>query len=74
MHEISLSNDHSTKTTLGSNLCLVHPVLDERNGMLIVSSVLDNLMKGAAGQAIENLNLLFDLPQTSGLPLTAVWP
>lgn len=63
-----------TKTTLGSNLCLVHPVLDERNGMLIVSSVLDNLVKGAAGQAIENLNLLFDLPQTSGLPNISVWP
>ena len=63
-----------TKTTLGSNLCLVHPVIDERNDILVVSSVLDNLMKGAAGQAIQNLNLLFDLPQASGLPNTSVWP
>ncbi len=63
-----------TKHTLGNNMCLVHPVVDGRNGMLVVAGVLDNLVKGAAGQAIENMNLMLGLPQTSGLDLPAVYP
>src|SRR5204862_131799 len=39
----------ATKATLGSNWCLVHPVVDERTGRLIVFGALDNLVKGAAG-------------------------
>ena len=42
-------------------MCLVHPVVDERNGMLVAVGVLDNLVKGAAGQAIENMNLMLGL-------------
>jgi N-acetyl-gamma-glutamyl-phosphate reductase len=63
-----------TKHTLGNNMCLVHPVIDERNGMLVAIGVLDNLVKGAAGQAIENMNLMLGLAQTSGLDLPAVYP
>jgi len=63
-----------TKHTLGNNMCLVHPVVDERNGMLVAVGVLDNLVKGAAGQAIENMNLMLGLPQTMGLDLPAVYP
>lgn len=63
-----------TKHTLGTNLCLVHPVVDERNGMFVAVGVLDNLGKGAAGQAIENMNLMLGLPQTEGLSLPAVYP
>jgi N-acetyl-gamma-glutamyl-phosphate reductase len=63
-----------TKHTLGSNMCLVHPVVDERNGMLVVVGVLDNLVKGAAGQAIENMNLMLGLDQTAGLDSIAVYP
>lgn len=63
-----------TKHTLGNNMCLVHPVVDERNGMLVSVGVLDNLVKGAAGQAIENMNLMLGLPQESGLDLPAVYP
>ncbi|KAA0241176.1 MAG: N-acetyl-gamma-glutamyl-phosphate reductase [Chloroflexi bacterium CFX7] len=63
-----------TKHTLGSNSCLVHPVVDERNGMLVAIGVLDNLGKGAAGQAIENMNLMLGLPQVEGLSLPAVYP
>jgi N-acetyl-gamma-glutamyl-phosphate reductase len=58
-----------TKHTLGNNMCLVHPVVDVRNGMLVAAGVLDNLVKGAAGQAIENMNLMLGLPQTAGLDL-----
>lgn len=63
-----------TKHTLANNMCLVHPVVDERNGMLVATGVLDNLVKGAAGQAIENMNLMLGLPQDAGLDLPAVYP
>lgn len=63
-----------TKHTLGNNMCLVHPVVDERNGMLVAAGVLDNLVKGAAGQAIENMNLMLGLDQSAGLDLPAVFP
>lgn len=63
-----------TKHTLGNNMCLVHPTVDERNGMLVAIGVLDNLVKGAAGQAIENMNLMLGLPQNAGLDLPAVYP
>lgn len=63
-----------TKHTLGNNMCFVHPEIDERNGMLVAVGVLDNLVKGAAGQAIENMNLMLGLPQNAGLSLAAVYP
>ena len=63
-----------TKHTYGSNDCLVHPTVDERNGALVAVGVLDNLMKGAAGSAIENMNLMFGLPQAAGLDRPALYP
>jgi len=63
-----------TKHTLGSNRCLVHPAIDERNGVLVAIGVLDNLGKGAAGQAIQNLNLMFGLPETAGLEGAPLYP
>ena len=63
-----------TKHTWGSNLCLIHPTIDTRTGKLIVISCLDNLVKGAAGQAIQNMNLMFGLPETSGLEALAIYP
>ncbi len=63
-----------TKHTTGSNHCLVHPTVDERNGALVAVGVLDNLMKGAAGSAIENMNLMFGLPQEAGLDRPALYP
>ena len=62
-----------TKHTLGNNMCLVHPVVDERNGMLVAVGVLDNLVKGAAGQAIENMNLMLGIDQTAGLNLCLLY-
>ncbi len=63
-----------TKHTLGSNMCFVHPTVDERNGILVAIGVLDNLVKGAAGQAIENMNLMLGLSQNEGIDLAAVYP
>ena len=63
-----------TKHTRGNNFCLIHPVIDSRTGRLIVISCLDNLVKGGAGQAVQNMNLMFGLPQTAGLETLAVYP
>ncbi len=63
-----------TKQTWGSNLCLIHPTIDRRTGRLIVISCLDNLGKGAAGQAVQNMNLMLGLPETTGLEALAVYP
>jgi len=63
-----------TKHTSGNNLCLIHPAIDHRTGRLIVISCIDNLGKGAAGQAIQNMNLMLGLPETSGLEALAIYP
>jgi N-acetyl-gamma-glutamyl-phosphate reductase len=63
-----------TKRTWGSNICLVYPTVDVRTGRLIVISCLDNLVKGAAGQAIQNANIMFGFPETSGLEALPVYP
>ncbi|MFC1916041.1 N-acetyl-gamma-glutamyl-phosphate reductase [Chloroflexota bacterium] len=63
-----------TKHTWGNNLCLIYPTIDQRAGRLIVISCLDNLIKGAAGQAIQNMNLMLGLPETTGLEAVAIYP
>ena len=63
-----------TKHTLGNNRCLIYPSVDHRTGRLIVISCLDNLVKGAAGQAVQNMNLMYQLPQEMALESLAVYP
>ena len=63
-----------TKQTLGNNLCLIHPTVDSRTGRLIVISCLDNLVKGAAGQAVQNMNLMCGFPEAEALETIAVYP
>ena len=63
-----------TKATLGSNWCLVHATVDEANHRLVAVGVLDNLVKGAAGSAIQNMNAALGLPETLGLEALPLWP
>lgn len=63
-----------TKWTYGSNLAYVYPHVEERSRRLIVISALDNLVKGAAGQAIQCANVMYGLSETAGLPLEGVYP
>ncbi|MGD0765590.1 MAG: N-acetyl-gamma-glutamyl-phosphate reductase [Dehalococcoidia bacterium] len=63
-----------TKHTRGSNFCAIHPTVDERTGRLVVVSCLDNLVKGAAGQAIQNMNLMLGLPERAGLEELSLYP
>ena len=63
-----------TKHTWGNNNCLIHPAIDHRTGRLIVISCIDNLVKGAAGQAVQNMNLMLGFPEVTGLQGLAVYP
>ncbi|MDP2718387.1 MAG: N-acetyl-gamma-glutamyl-phosphate reductase [Dehalococcoidia bacterium] len=63
-----------TKHTMGTNLCLIHPTVDMRTGRLIVISCLDNLVKGASGQAIQNMNLMLGFPETTALEAFSIYP
>ncbi|TYO99552.1 N-acetyl-gamma-glutamyl-phosphate reductase [Geothermobacter ehrlichii] len=62
------------RQVVGSNFCDVGAVVDGRTGRVVVVSVIDNLLKGAAGQAVQNFNLLLGLDETTGLEAVAVWP
>lgn len=64
----------STKSTSGSNCAHVHARVDERSGWLLVLCALDNLVKGAAGQAIQCANLALGLDEAEGLPIAGVYP
>ncbi len=64
----------ATKQVSGSNACLVYPTIDPRAERLVVVSVIDNLVKGAAGQAIQNMNAMLGLAETAGLEAPAVYP
>lgn len=56
-----------TANVRGSNFCDIGLMVDERTMKLLVISCIDNLVKGAAGQAIQNMNLMFNLKETQGL-------
>jgi N-acetyl-gamma-glutamyl-phosphate reductase len=57
----------ATKHVLGSNACRVYVRLDERTGRLLAIGVIDNLVKGAAGQAIQAFNVVHGLDERTGL-------
>jgi N-acetyl-gamma-glutamyl-phosphate reductase len=63
-----------TKHVWGTNFCLIYPTIDSKTARLIVISCLDNLVKGGAGQAVQNMNLMFSLPETTGLEALAIYP
>lgn len=63
-----------TKDVYGSNFCHLSAAVDARTGTAIIVSALDNLVKGAAGQAIQNMNLMCGLPETAGLEGGGLWP
>jgi N-acetyl-gamma-glutamyl-phosphate reductase len=63
-----------TKHTFGSNLCLVYPTVDKYTGRLVIVSCIDNLVKGAAGQAVQNMNIMFGLDERAGLSALPIYP
>ncbi len=63
-----------TKRVRGSNVVELQAAVDPRTGTAVVIGALDNLVKGAAGQAIQNLNLLIGCPEDAGLPTVGMYP
>lgn len=68
------NNLPNTKWVQGSNYCDVAPVYIERTGRIVVVSVIDNLVKGASGQAVQNMNLMLGLAEESGLQYHVLCP
>jgi N-acetyl-gamma-glutamyl-phosphate reductase len=64
----------STKATLGSNAVHVTAMADPRTGWVVALAALDNLVKGASGQAVQCANLMLGLPEGAGLPSVGVYP
>ncbi len=67
-------NFPETRWVEGSNFVDIGFTVDERTGRVITVGALDNLVKGAAGQAVQNMNLMFGLPENTGLKLVPLFP
>ena len=63
-----------TKWVEGSNYVDVNFKIDERTGRIVMMGALDNLVKGAAGQAVQNMNLLFGFDEAEGLNMVPMFP
>ena len=65
-----------TRSVRGANVCriAVQRAPEYAGNVWILLSVQDNLVKGAAGQAVQNMNIMFDLPETAGLDNVALLP
>ena len=57
------------KQVVNTNKCLIH--VEKHGSKLVISSIIDNLLKGASGQALQNMNLMFGLDEKTGLKLKA---
>lgn len=64
----------ATQYVRGSNFCDLSLRVDKRSGRVIILSAIDNLVKGAAGQAVQNMNLLCGFPEVQGLDLVPLFP
>lgn len=74
VHVLGEGECPSTKATQGSNACHVGIKADPRTGRVVAMAALDNLVKGMSGMAVQNMNLMFGLEETSGLKQPGVYP
>jgi N-acetyl-gamma-glutamyl-phosphate reductase len=74
VHVLPLGTVPHTRHVRGSNMTFIGVVKDRMAGRAIICSTLDNLTKGASGQAVQNMNLMLGLPETSGLEQVALFP
>ncbi|MBU3213575.1 N-acetyl-gamma-glutamyl-phosphate reductase [Clostridium estertheticum] len=63
-----------TRWVRGSNICHIGIRVDKRTNRVIIISAIDNLVKGSAGQAVQNMNIMFGIPETTGLEIIAMAP
>jgi N-acetyl-gamma-glutamyl-phosphate reductase len=67
-------SEPDTRSTRAANVCRIAVHRPEGGDIAVILAVQDNLVKGAAGQAIQNMNLMFGLPETTGLTAAPVLP
>jgi len=74
VHVLPAGEAPSTRHVRASNNCLIGVFADRLPGRVILVSAIDNLVKGASGQAIQNMNVMCGLPETQGLEQVAMFP
>jgi N-acetyl-gamma-glutamyl-phosphate reductase len=74
VREVEGGRSPHTGWATGTNLCFVSYALNARTGLVVACGAIDNLGKGAAGQAIQNANLMTGQPETAGLEALPTWP
>jgi N-acetyl-gamma-glutamyl-phosphate reductase len=71
---LPLGKHANSHFTVSSNFCDISVHLDKRNQRAIITSAIDNLIKGASGQAVQNMNLMLGIPETTGLNFPGIFP
>ncbi len=71
---ITTGNSPQTSEVRGTNRCVIRPSVDSRTGKLFVAAVIDNLIKGQSGNAVQNANIRLGFEETAGLELNPVFP
>ena len=74
VHVLPFGEMPQTRHVRGSNMTFIGVAADRIRGRAIIGSALDNLVKGAAGQAVQNMNLVLGFPETMGLEQVALFP
>jgi N-acetyl-gamma-glutamyl-phosphate reductase len=74
VHVLPFGETPHTRHVRGSNLTFIGMAADRIEGRGIIVSALDNLVKGASGQAVQNMNLMLGFPETTGLEQVALFP
>ena len=69
-----MTESTNTMYVKGTNRCMIRPCIDEKTGKFYVTSVLDNLMKGQSGNAIQTANIMLGFPETYGLVTPGYYP
>ena len=71
---LPLAEYANSQFTLSSNFCDIGRQVDKRNRRAIITSAIDNLIKGASGQAVQNMNLMLGISETTGLNFPGIFP
>jgi N-acetyl-gamma-glutamyl-phosphate reductase len=74
VHVLPFGKLPQTRHVRGSNMTMIGIAQDRVAGRAIIGAVLDNLTKGASGQAVQNMNLMLGFPETAGLEQVALFP
>ena len=71
---VHLGGTPAPQRLAGANVCWINAWVDDRTGTVLVAAALDNLVKGAAGQAIQNANIMLGIEESAGLAVRGLWP